>query len=251
MLRNPLFRFAHTVRRRRAWFAGVFQAFLILAALLLSWFLRFDFSLPNRRVLLVAAPLLVGVRLLAIARFGLLHGWWRYVGVSDVVDIIKADIAGSVGFFVLARYVFQLTEFPRSVYVSEAFLTAGLLAGVRLLSRLLAETFRQNLSSDRKVILIGAGAGAQMVLRELNRAGSGYHVIACLDDDETKLGLKVQGVRVVGSIDRLSDLFVDEEEECEVIISIPSATSAQMRRCVEIAQKAGLGLEEWVVIELD
>ena len=70
MLRNPLFRFAHTVRRRRAWFAGIFQAFLILAALLLSWFLRFDFSLPNRRVLLVAAPLLVGVRLLAIARFG-------------------------------------------------------------------------------------------------------------------------------------------------------------------------------------
>jgi len=62
------------------------------------------------------------------------------------------------------------------------------LAGVRLLSRLLAETFRQNLSSDKKVILIGAGAGAQMVLRELNRAGSGYHVIACLDDDETKLG---------------------------------------------------------------
>jgi len=239
MLRNPLFRFAHTVRRRRAWFSAVFQAFLILAALLLAWFLRFDFSLPNRRVLLIAAPLLVGVRLLAIARFGLLHGWWRYVGVSDVVDIIKADVAGTVVFFVLARYVFHLTEFPRSIYVSEAFLTAGLLAGVRLLSRLLAETFRQNLSSDKKVILIGAGAGAQMVLRELNRAGSGYHVIACLDDDETKLGLKVQGVRVVGSIDRLPDLFVDEGEECEVIISIPSATSAQMRRCVEISQKAG------------
>jgi len=37
----------------------------------------------------------------------------------------------------------------------------------------------------------------------------------------------------------LPDLFVDEGEECEVIISIPSATSAQMRRCVEISQKAG------------
>ena len=240
MLQNPLFRFAHTVRRRRAWFAGIFQAFLILVALLLAWLFRFDFSLPNRHALLIAAPLLVGVRLLAIARFGLLHGWWRYVGVSDVVDIVKADIAGSVVFFAIARYVFHMTEFPRSVYVSEAFLTAGLLAGVRLLSRLLAETFRQNVSSDRKVILIGAGAAAQIVLRELNRSGRGCQVIACLDDDETKLGLKIQGVRVVGSIDRLPDLFVDEQQEdCEVIISIPSATSAEMRRCVEIAQKAG------------
>jgi len=240
MSQNPLFRFAHTVRRRRTWFAGIFQAFLILTALLLAWLFRFDFSLPNRHALLIAAPLLVGVRLIAIARFGLLHGWWRYVGVSDVVDIIKADVAGSIGFFLIARYVFHMTEFPRSVYVSEALLTAGLLTGVRLLSRLLAETFRQNVSSDRKTILIGAGAGAQMVLRELKRSGSGYQVIACLDDDETKLGLKIQGVRVVGSVDLLADLFVDEQrEECEVIISIPSATSAQMRRCVEIAQKAG------------
>src|SRR5882724_871099 len=101
MLRNPLFRFAYTVRRRRAWFAGIFQAFLILAALFLAWFLRFDFSLPNRQALLVAAPLLIGVRLLAVARFGLLSGWWRYVGVSDVVDIIKADVVGSAVFFVL------------------------------------------------------------------------------------------------------------------------------------------------------
>src|SRR5262249_6808275 len=209
MANNPLIRLAHALLRRNTWFAALFQACLVLFSLFLAWVLRFDFSLPQARLLLVTAPILVLVRLLSMARFRLLHGWWRYVGVSDVVDIVKAGLVGTAAYFLIVRYVLQLQDYPRSIYISEALITAGLLAGVRLLSRLLAESVRQDVASSKRVVVIGAGATGQMILRELKQPGSGYQVVACLDDDRRKIGFKAQGVPVFGPVDRLPELFGD------------------------------------------
>ncbi len=109
-----MIRFAQTLLRRSTWFVAVFQATLIVFALLVSWLLRFDYTLPYRRLLLVAVPILLLVRLLAIARFNLLHGWWRYAGISDVLDVIKAVALGSAGFIVVMHYGLGKTGFPRS-----------------------------------------------------------------------------------------------------------------------------------------
>jgi FlaA1/EpsC-like NDP-sugar epimerase len=235
-----MIRLAQALLRRNAWVAGVFQACLVLFSLVLAWLLRFDFTLPERGLLLISAPVLVCLRLIFMARFRLLHGWWRYVGVRDVADIAQASLWGSVSFFVVIRYLLQLRNFPRSIYVSEALITAGLLAGVRLLSRLLAEGVRQDLTAARQVIVIGAGACGQMILRELSQAGSGYSVIGCLDDDPMKIGSKAQGYAVEGPVDLLPEICEQAAGDCEVIIAIPSANSGQMRRFVELAEKAGL-----------
>ena len=240
MTQNPLVRFASTVLRRSAWFAALFQALLIFGSLILAWLLRFDFSLPQRRLVLLSAPILIVIRLLAIWRFGLLHGWWRYVGVADVLAIAKADLLGSAVFFVVIRYLLFWSDFPRTVFVLEAVFTALLLAGIRLVSRLLVESFRQDLASAKQVVVIGAGVAAQMALRELNRKGSGYSVVACLDDDLSKRGLTIQGVRVAGTVDDLPKLFGAADRPQEAIIAIPSATSSQMRRFVGLCEQTGL-----------
>ncbi len=239
MSNNKFIRFAQIVLLTHTWLTAVFQAFLVLASLMLAWVLRFDFSMPNRRTLLVVAPILIVVRLAAIWGFGLLRGWWRYVGPEDLVQIVKSVTAGSLVFFLLARYAFQLTGFPRSVYILEALLTAGLLAGARLASRLLAESFRQEFTGAKKVVVIGAGVAAQMVCRELRQPGTGYRVLACFDDDRTKIGLKISGVPVMGTVDQMPERLAAMHAE-EVIIAIPSATSAQMSRFVEIAERTSL-----------
>jgi len=239
MSNNKFIRFAQIVLLTHTWLTAVFQAFLVLASLMLAWVLRFDFSMPNRRTLLVVAPILIVVRLAAIWGFGLLRGWWRYVGPEDLVQIVKSVTAGSLVFFLLVRYAFQLTGFPRSVYILEALLTAGLLAGARLASRLLAESFRQEFTGAKKVVVIGAGVAAQMVCRELRQPGSGYRVLACFDDDRTKTGLKISGVPVMGTVDQMPERLAAIHAE-EVIIAIPSATSAEMGRFVEIAERTNL-----------
>src|SRR6516225_10622072 len=126
--------------RYRTILVALFQALLVFTALVLAWLLRFDFSLPYRRLLFSAAPLLILIRLAAIGRFHLFHGWWRYTGVSDALDIAKAIALGSGVFLFVMRFVLGVVSFPRTIYILEAVLSSGLLGGVRLLSRVFMES---------------------------------------------------------------------------------------------------------------
>jgi FlaA1/EpsC-like NDP-sugar epimerase len=226
--------------KHRAWFFALFQAVLVFCALVFAWCLRFDFSFPDRLLLLSAAPVLIAIRLVSLASFDLLHGWWRYAGVSDVLDIVKAVTLGSIAFF-LAMYVFLgVTTFPRSIYVLEALMTTGLLAGVRLISRATAERSRDDSTrNDKRVMLIGAGFAAEMVIREIKRLGSGYHAVGCVDDDHSKVGIRLLGVPVLGTVDQLPAVLRKQDVD-EVLIAVPSATGEQMQRFVMICGQAGV-----------
>src|SRR6266852_6167311 len=214
-----------------------FQIILVCSSLLSAWLLRFDFSLPYRSLLITAMPILVLIRLGAMAYFGLFRGWWKYAGVRDGMDILKAVGAGTVLFWVIMRFVLRTTAFPRTVFVLEALLTAGLLVGVRLLSRVVAESVRENLSSNKRVIVIGAGSAAEIILREIRRPESGYAPVGCLDDNLSKSGIRINNVPVLGTVDQLPNL-VSSVPVDEVLIAVPSATGQQMRRFVEICNQA-------------
>lgn len=228
---------AQTLLRKNSWFVGAFQAILIFISLVLAWFLRFDFTLPNRRMLFEAACLLVLVRMIMIAGFGLLHGWWRYTGLSDALDVSKCVLSGSVIFVVVIRYAMKVAGFPRAIYGLEPLLTAGILIGGRIFSRVLAESIRQDLATAKKVLLIGAGVGAQTVVRVIGRQGSEYAPIGYVDDDRSKLGLKIEGVPVLGTVDQLPKLVATYPVD-EVLIAVPSASSKHMQRFVEICEHA-------------
>src|SRR5262249_20250851 len=160
--------------RYRRWFVGVFQPCLFVCSLVVAWLLRFDFSLPFRFTLFFAFRLLVPFRFVLLSYFGLLTGWWKYVGIGDGIDILKAVGSGSALFWILMRFVFWATAFPRTIYVLEPVLTAGLLIAVRLLSRAIAESVSANIVSSKKVILLGAGSAAHTILREIRRPGSSF-----------------------------------------------------------------------------
>jgi len=118
--------------RYRTILVALFQALLVFTALVLAWLLRFDFSLPYRGLLFSAVPLLILIRLAAIGRFHLFHGWWRYTGVSDALDIVKAIALGSGVFLFVMRFLLGVVSFPRTIYILEAVLSSGLLQVARL-----------------------------------------------------------------------------------------------------------------------
>ncbi len=212
---------------------------LVTVSLVMSWLLRFDFSLPYRRALLMSGLLLVVVRLITLRLFNLNHGWWHFASVSDAINILKAVAVGSVAFFAVNRYLFGAVAFPRAVYVLEAVFTACFLAGARLASRVLVESVRRDSSHSKRVILVGAGFAAQMVIRELARPNSGYVAVGCVDDDRSKIGVHIQGVPVLGTIEELEILVEDNPAE-EILIAIPSASGKQMRCITDACQKAKL-----------
>ena len=228
--------FSNMMLRRRTWFITFFQAMIVLGALLIAWLLRFDFTLPYRGLLLASAPILVVIRLIALRIFNLNRGWWHFSGVSEAIDILKAVTLGSLAFWVFMRTL-GILSFPRSIYLLEWVLTAGFLAGARLLSRVLADSTLENAQASKKVILIGAGFAAQMVIREIEQPGSGFEALGCVDDDPTKLGIRIHGVPVLGRVEQLPELLPRYPAN-EVLIAVPSATGEQMQRFVECCHRA-------------
>jgi FlaA1/EpsC-like NDP-sugar epimerase len=238
-MREYLLRLPQLLFHRRPVFIYVFQATLVFSSLIMGWLLRFDFSLPYRRTLFISGLLLVVVRLVTLRFFKLNHGWWHFASVSDALNILKAVISGSLIFFVVNRYLFGVVAFPRSIYFLEAILTISLLAGSRLVSRVLVESVRRDSSRSKRVILVGAGFAAEMVIRELARPRSGYVVVGCVDDDASKLGMRIHGVSVLGNVGELAAV-VEVNSVDEILIAIPSASGKDMQRITEECQKANL-----------
>src|SRR5260370_28251176 len=100
-----------------------------------------------------------------------------------------------------------------------------------------AETVGRD-SSWKRLLLVGAGHAAQMIIRETQEVDTGYAVIGCGDDTPLKKGLGVLGVPVLGPVEALAKV-VRQQRIDEVLIAIPSATQTQMRRLVETCKQAG------------
>jgi FlaA1/EpsC-like NDP-sugar epimerase len=223
--------------RRRSLLVLVSQAGLILCSLVCAWLLRFEFRLPDPILLWTAAPILIMVRLAVMPLFNLMHGWWRHTGMSDAVDVLKAVVTGSLAFLLIVRYGLGLKVIPLSIYILEALIAFTFLTGVRVFSRVLAETVRRD-SASKRLLLVGAGHAAQTIIRETQEVETGYKVIGCVDDNPLKKGLRVLGVPVLGPVEALAKA-VREQRIDEVLIAIPSATQTEMRRLVAICKEAG------------
>jgi FlaA1/EpsC-like NDP-sugar epimerase len=220
-------------------FVALGEVVLVVLSVTIAWLLRFDFTLPNPQVLLAAMPTLVLLRILGMARFNLFHGYWRYTGISDALDILKAVALGSVGFLAVERWILGEKRFPLSVYCIELILTVCMLVGVRVLARALLQNARSSTDGDHRktVVVIGAGSAAAMLVRELPR--SAYFPVALVDDDPAKAGVSLHGVPVAGTIKDLPHV-VRVCRPDELMIAIPSATGEQMQRIIDICDQTRL-----------
>jgi FlaA1/EpsC-like NDP-sugar epimerase len=224
--------------RWRNWIIFLVHSGTISAGLVTAWLLRFDFSLPRLRLLLSAMAVLVVIRLGALYSYKLNHGYWRHTGIGDLKDLTKATLLGSVAFFVIVRGVAGIRAFPYSIYVLEGMLAFLLLAGLRVSVRMFFHARRMRSGLARMpVLIVGAGAAAALLIRELERTA--YTAIGLVDDDPKRLGTKLCGVPVLGSIDRLPQL-AHELTVGEIFIAIPSATSVELLRITDFCQRSGV-----------
>jgi FlaA1/EpsC-like NDP-sugar epimerase len=156
---------------------------------------------------------------------GLYQKWWRYVSGRDFLLIFRAVAIASailVVFFAVAK-PFAHT-LPRAVEVTDFVLTMMLIAGARLAVRLIVERpSRGSRLPKHEVLVVGAGSGGQMVVRELQlNPNLGATAIGFVDDDPRKRGMRMLGLKVLGSTKEIVKIL-DETEPDEVVIAIPSA----------------------------
>src|SRR3954467_2621219 len=231
-------RLNHPVYRNRVLQVAA-DAVLLALAYFLAFQLRFlddPHGWPHRYEILFAQSVgfVVAGKLVVFAGFGLYQKWWRYVSGRDFMLILRA-VAGASAILVVVFAVAKpfAHTLPRSVEVTDFVLTLILVAGARLSVRLIVERPTRGARLPKhEVLVIGAGSGGQMVVRELQlNPALGATAIGFVDDDPRKRGMRMLGLKVLGSTDEI-EAILDETEPDEVVIAIPSAPGTLRARVV-------------------
>jgi FlaA1/EpsC-like NDP-sugar epimerase len=204
------------------------DAGLVALAYFGAFLLRFDQGIPPRYEDLLRETIVFVVigKIAIFAAFGLYNKWWRYVGLRDLQSIFRAVVVASL-VLVGALFIWSPTDndLPRSVAVMDLLLTAALIGGVRLAVRSAIERPPRGtvLPTGEEVLIVGGGEAGQLIAKEMQRSPElGQTPIGFVDDDPRKRGMRIHGLKVLGTTNEL-DLVLDEVSADGVIIAIPSA----------------------------
>jgi FlaA1/EpsC-like NDP-sugar epimerase len=238
---------------------------LVALAYYLAFQLRFDNGPSGHYAELRARTiwwLLVG-SLIVLVFSRVYQRRWRYSGQRDfeavaraVLVIVLLTVVGIEALRPVQRYTVHGTKavatatvgLPNGVIVLFGLLCLLFLIGVRVLARMVYErrplaALRGVREGQRGVLIVGAGDGGRLVLREIARNRElGLAPVGFLDDDPSKRGLRIDGVRVRG--DTRTDLprILDESQADEVLIAIPSAPGSTRARVVRECRARGISV---------
>lgn len=189
---------------------------------------------------------------------GLYSRDWRHSSVGEAQRIAAAALIGSL---ILAAIVWisamlestglvesRVTEWvPRGYWPLELLLVMAVLGGSRFMIRistdhLSASAARHAVTSESaaRTLIYGAGAVGVLMARSAQRnPRAGVLPVGFLDDDARLHGTRVVGLRVLGGLDQM-EAAVAASGAKALVIAMPSAPGAAIRRVVDQAMTLGL-----------
>lgn len=229
-------------------FVVALDAICIVSAAFFSIYIRFEHTEISGKyieMLIAQLPIMIVVHLLVYFVFKLYGRVWRYAGSIELVAIVSANIVSAVLWYVISVYIgFVL---PRSLYIFTALILILLIGGSRLSLRVYScfsdkSKYKFKSIKKDKVLIVGAGDAGALLLRELNQYHTGKRqVIGFIDDDKTKIGKRMVGIKVLGSREEIIEL-ANKYEIDEIIIAMPSVKGKNIKDIIKICKKTSCKL---------
>lgn len=237
------------VSNPKFWIIVIFDSFLLIGAHFLAYFVRFDgvLSYEQLQQAIAALPVLLLVKIPTFYVAGLYQGMWRFTSLVDMHKIFKATFASSSLLVTIIVLTTRFAGLSRSVFIMDGLFTFILISGFRVSIRYWYG-LQKNYKTDktaletpvRRLLLLGAGEAAEKIIREvLENHHLPFYISGILDDDKTKIGQQIHGVRVLGSIDNLP-YFAGKLNIDELLIAVARATGHEMQRMTRLCEQTGL-----------
>lgn len=163
--------------------------------------------------------------------FGLYRNLWQFMRIRDLFKLVIV-LGVSSAVFILSSFA---TSGGNVTYLFFALITSLLACVLILVSKLayilLFERMRRiRNNGGKRLAIVGAGqAGVLLLDNILSDKECKYHPICFFDDDKSKVGKSISGIKVVGTTDQI-EMFCSELNIDEIVIAIPSLTFEQKQR---------------------
>ena len=205
--------------KKNFWIIFLLDLLLLSLSYYLAHWLRFDGALVHsvKGMILSTLMPLLAIKMVCLFFFDLYSGMWRYAGVKDLVNVIKASISGSALFVVYLAAFYHFAGISRGVLLADWMLTILFIGGARLVIRLYYQqdhdffdgiAFWRRASQDAtRVLIIGTGGLAERLLREVrDERKLNYRVAGFVDVNPANRGMKIHGVPIMGTVGDIPEL---------------------------------------------
>ena len=247
---------APTKTKRRFFFLLV-DLVLLTFCYFFSIYLRFGFTFPE--FLHPAASawyiLTIALQIAFLAFFGLYNISWRFVGVTEMANILKAG-ALSLAVLYFLNVPSSLTLFaggnlPRGVMLIDGFLSMALIGLFRASKRLYFELVTRK-RIGKPTLVIGVDFKTERLVQELRFTRSGLYPVVIMDSSPLRQGTFIHGIKVYPmDLNALYPLIKENRIEA-ALINLPNASHKEIRKIFDRLKEAGVEeirivprLEEW------
>lgn len=216
--------------------------FIVVVSFFLAYWSKigFDFdSVGQIDIMKVLMALFVILIVYAISFFAFkIHkSLWKYISLIETFRISLSVICASIVLIIFILLT-SINRFYISVVFVAGLLTILMMFNVRLGYRLLRRYTAKSEEPKKNVIIIGAGDGGYILLKEILQNDKMHANVVGFVDDQ-RVHKMISGYTVLGSTYDLPEI-VNKYKVNEAYIAIPSASKAEIRRMNDICQSLKL-----------
>lgn len=240
---------------------AIYDAVAVNAAFYIALWIRYDCKFWDIPLFYIAAlrqfaPIYALFCVLVFWAFKLYNTIWRFAGAHELYKALCAtvitlifQVVGTIAQSHIMGTTAKIPHMPITYYCIGIAIQFVFTVGVRFSYRVLLSIKKpENAEKIDNVMVIGAGAAGQMIVRDLNNTHREYERVCCIiDDNPNKWGRYMEGVPVVGG---RTDIFHNVEKYAidKIILAIPSISVEQKRELLSICSETGCELKQVAVL---
>ena len=238
------------MQKQRMMIIGILDVLSILCSYFFALFLRFDMRFSN-----IDPDFLLGYQnsiliwcAVSIAVFyfcRLYHSIWSQVSLAELQMIFKAYLILVPVYFALDKLTHLYM--PRSYYVMGYIISFCATTAIRFsyrMVRLLVHNFSRDAGTkENRIMVIGAGAAGQMLIKELQNSDKLISQVCCvIDDNPNKHGRFIEGVEIVGNRYDIKEMAVKYKIN-RIIFAIPTIDGKERKEILNICKMTNCKLQ--------
>ncbi len=229
-------------------FLVVYDIIAVIAASILALVIRFEgnyAAIPKAYIMksLQYVPVIIIVTAVVFYGFRLYSSLWTFAGAPELINITFACALSALA--QMTVMVLFAVQMPRSYYILYGvalwmlvFLSRFSYRGIRTLIKR-----QESGAATSRVMIVGAGAAGNLLVKEIRNSNHvSKRVICIIDDDKSKEGSYLHGVKVMGNRQNIPEL-VKQYRIDEIIIAMPSAPAKEIKEILDVCKETGCDLK--------
>ena len=236
--------------KKRVLILAILDVLSVLVAYFFALLLRFDFTyseIPVEFIKGYKQSMLIwcGVTVVVFFCCRLYHSIWHHASSPEMGMIVKAYTLLIPVYYLLMKAIGMIM--PRSYYVMGGIICFCITTAIRFFYRIVRVVTRsldRNLrNSNERIMVIGAGACGQMLIRELQNTDKLTSRVCCvIDDNPNKRGRIIEGIRIVGNRHDIVNMAA-KHRITKIVFAIPSISTEERTAILNICKETGCKLQ--------